>query len=105
MSDYHASAHDIITQTDLMKQRMFEIESSMRESTYSAKSNGIQVEVNGDGFLTNIFLDPDHPHTTSQALCAQIIAVANEAKQQVESARQNALLAMAKELAPEHTSK
>lgn len=99
MTDYNASAHDIITQTDLMKQRMFEIEMSMRDSTYSAKADGVQVDVNGDGFLVNIFLDPEHPHSTQSSLCAQIISVANEAKQRAESARQSALLAMAKELA------
>ena len=99
MTDYNASAHDIITQTDLMKQRMFEIEMSMRDSTYSAKADGVQVDVNGDGFLVNIFLDPEHPHSTQSSLCEQIITVANEAKQRAESARQSALLAMAKELA------
>ena len=98
MSVDSSSPHDIMQQTDFMKQRMADIEQQMHKSTFRAKSAGIQVTVNGDGYLQDILMDPGLDDKNIAEIFQAIVSVANLAKDQAESARQRALLDMAQEL-------
>lgn len=89
------SPHDIIAKTDYMKQRMAEIEHDMVTRQFQAKCKSVQVVINGDGYLLDVFFDPDTELDDTRSLSKYIAEAFNAAKKQVEAHRQQSLISMA----------